>query len=317
MASDDDIMESRFRSLLILLSIIFISTFPTVAATNESSPFDLAITELHTAPSGAPGSPLYSWVTVTNKGSRISMTDKVTVYLSPDQNVTTVDYPIGETEVSFIRPGESNKKGLVGTIPENIPAGKYYAGALLTIKFDLVNDSNEEDNHLIGNQVTINNTYTRPQEWYNEQISDRVLNYTNAERAKRNLTQLKRDIALDAVALDQSQDMVTRQFFDHTNPSGENPIDRATRHGYNQLRYLPNGQKFYGISENIVKIPVGDVYQFGDINPDDPDQVASVGVESFMNSISHKTTLLLPEFEVIGLGTSFDGKNYYITQNFF
>lgn len=310
-------MEPRIGSLFIFLSLLLLSISPVAAAPNESSTYDLAITALDTAPSGAPGSPLYAWFTVMNKGTEISMTDKVTIYLSPDQNITTSDYPIGDTEISFIRPGKSIEKGLMGTIPQNIPAGKYYAGALLTIKFTLKKDVNEEDNSFVGSPVTVNNTYMRAQEWDNERISALVLNYTNAERAKRNLTELKRDPALDEVALDQSQDMATRQFFDHTNPSGENPIDRATRHGYNQLRYLPDGQKFYGISENIVKIPIGDVYQFGEINPDDPDQVASVAVESFMNSISHKTTLLLPEFRVIGLGTSFDGKNYYITQNFF
>jgi uncharacterized protein YkwD len=310
-------MEPRLGSLLIILGLLLIGLIPAVTATNESSTFDLAITDLHTAPSGAPGSPLYTWFTVTNKGTRISMTDTVTLYLSSDKNITPDDYPIGKTEISFIRPGKSVKTGLIGTVPEDVPAGKYYAGALLTIKFSLIQDVNESDNHFASNQVTINNSYTRPQDWYNEQISELVLNYTNTERAKRNLSELKRDIALDLVAQDQSQDMADRQFFDHVNPSGENPIDRATRHGYNQLRYLPDGQRFYGISENIVKIPIGDVYQFGKINPDDPDQVASVAIESFMNSISHKTTLLLPEFQVIGLGTSFDGTNYYITQNFF
>ncbi len=310
-------MEFRPGLYLISLIILFNISFPVAGATNESSTFDLAITDLHTAPSGAPGSPLYTWFTVTNKGSRISMTDIVTLYLSADKNITTTDYPIVETEISFIRPGKSVETGLIGKIPENIPAGKYYAGALLTLKFTLIKDVNESDNSITGNLVTINNTYTRPQEWYDERISELVLKYTNEERAKRNLSELKRDSALDVVAQDQSQDMADRQFFDHVNPSGENPIDRAARHGYNQTRYLPNGQKFYGISENIVKIPIGDVYQFGKINPDDPDQVAKVAIESFMNSISHKTTLLLPEFRVIGLGTSFDGTSYYITQNFF
>ncbi|WP_319578682.1 CAP domain-containing protein [uncultured Methanospirillum sp.] len=310
-------MILRIGLFLISLSILLTISLPVAAATNESSTFDLAITDLHSAPSGAPGSPLYTRFTVVNKGTRISMTDTVTVYLSTDKNITTADYPVGETEVSFIRPGKSVETGLIGKVPDTIPAGKYYAGALLTIKFTLINDENESDNSITGNQVTINNTYTRPQNWYDERISDLVLNYTNEERAKRNLSELTRDSALDVVAQDQSQDMADRQFFDHVNPSGENPIDRATRHGYNQTRYLPSGQKFYGISENIVKIPIGDVYQFGKINPDDPDQVAKVAIESFMNSISHKTTLLLPEFRVIGLGTSFDGSSYYITQNFF
>jgi uncharacterized protein YkwD len=128
---------------------------------------------------------------------------------------------------------------------------------------------------------------------------------------------LTRDTKLDIIALEMSEDMAKRQFFDHLNPSGESPIDRAERHGYYQIKILPNGDDFFGIGENIVKIPVGSVYRYGDIDPDDPDRIAQVAVESFMNSPPHKATLLLPEFEGVGIGTAYDGKNYYITQNFF
>ncbi|MDD1730117.1 MAG: hypothetical protein LUQ50_13735, partial [Methanospirillum sp.] len=175
-------MEPRFGLFFIVLCIVIISMSPVASATNESSSFDLAITDLHTAPSGAPGSPLYAWFTVTNKGSRISMTDQVTVYLSQDTNITPADYPIGESEISFIRPGKSVETTLVGTVPLNVPAGNYYAGALLTLKFALIKDDHEEDNSRTGSKVTINNTYIRNQDWYNERISELVLNLTNEER---------------------------------------------------------------------------------------------------------------------------------------
>lgn len=311
-----DIMSIRSRLTIIFLAIVLIAFHPTTAVTNEST-LDLAITALDTAPSGAPGSPLSTTFTVENKGSRISMTDKVTVYLSPDPEITGADYPVGETEISFIRPGVSREENLIGTIPTDIKSGTYYAGAVLTTKFDLIKEDNQENNVFTGNRVNVTNQYVRPQEWYNNRISDLVFTYTNEERKKRNLNELKRDKALDIIAQEDSDDMAKRQFFEHTNPDGEDPIARAERHGYNQLRYLPDGTKFYGVGENIVKIPIGTVYQFGNIVPDDPDQIASVAVKSFMDSISHKTTLLLPEFEVIGVGTSFDGKYYYINQNFF
>ncbi|MFH0967715.1 MAG: CAP domain-containing protein [Methanobacteriota archaeon] len=309
-------MKIRSGSLLILLSIILIFFCPVLADSNETT-FDLAFTALDCAPSGGPGSPLYTWFSLENKGTQISMTDSVIIYLSSDQNISISDYPIGDTKVSFIRPGTEIQKGLICTIPKNIPAGKYYAGAVLNVKFGVVKDAHEEDNTVIGNMVTINSSSLIPQEWYNTRISDLSLNYTNQERIKRNLNELNRNPELDVIALEMSRDMATRQFFDHINPSNEDPIDRAKRHGFNQLRLLPNGQQFYGIGENIVKIPVGTVYRFGDINPIDPDQIAKVAIQSFMNSPPHKSTLLLPEFESIGIGTSFDGENYYITQNFF
>jgi len=309
-------MEKRSISLLILLSIIIISSGHAIAASNTSN-IDLAFSSFECAPSGAPGNPIYAWFSLENKGDQISMTEKVTVYLSPDTNISGVDYPIGETEVSFLRPGIPVEKGLICTIPDTVPAGKYYAGAIVSGAFGHIRDANEDDNSITGNNVTVTSSYKRPQDWYNSRISDLVLKYTNAERIKRNLSELSRDNELTVIAFENSGDMAKRQYFDHINPSGENPIDRADRHGYNQLRYLPNGEKFYGIGENIVKIPIGNVHQYGDIRADDPDQVAYVVVEAFMNSPTHKATLILPEFEVIGIGTAFDGKNYYITQNFF
>ena len=316
MIRDYIIMIIRSGSLLILLSIILASIPPVFADTTETT-FDLAFTDLECAPSGAPGSPLYTWFSLENRGNQISMTDSVAVYLSTDENISISDYPIGDTEISFIRPGSSIEKGLICTIPKNLPPGSYYAGAALNIKFGLIEDANEMDNTITGTMVRVNSSSLRPQEWYNTRISDLVLKYTNPERTKRNLNELKRDADLDEIAVEMSRDMATRQFFDHINPSGEDPVDRAERHGYNQTRYLPNGRKFYGVGENIVKIPVGNVFKYGDINPVDPDQIARVAIQSFMNSPPHKSTLLLPEFENIGIGTAFDGKNYYISQIFF
>ena len=304
-------------TLAIIIQIIILISCCPVIATSDESTFDLAFTGFESAPSGGPGSPLYAWFSIGNNGTQISMTNTVSVYLSPDPNISISDYRIGDTEISFIRPGASLEKGLVCTIPENIPAGRYYAGAALNIKFGLIKDANEEDNTIIGNNVTISDGYIRPQDWYNTHISNLVFNNTNPERTKRNLYELIRDPDLDAIALNMSKDMAKRQFFDHVNPSGEDPIDRADRYGYNQLKKLPDGEEFYGIGENIVKIPVGSVFRYGDISPDDPEQIAKVAIKSFMDSPPHKATLLLPEYENIGVGTAFDGKNYYITQNFF
>ncbi|HWQ67833.1 MAG TPA: CAP domain-containing protein [Methanospirillum sp.] len=308
---------SQLNHLIMLFLILLSSLFVLPACATNESAFDLAITTLQAAPSSAPQSPLYIVYTVENKGTRTSMTDTLSMYLSPDQNISAADYLIGTSEFSFLNPKKSINKGFIGTIPADIPTGTYYAGALLIPNFDQMKDGNIEDNSIVTDLVTITRVYKRPQEWYNERISDLVLTYTNTERSIRSLGALTRDTDLDVIARENSQDMATRQFFDHKNPDGEDPIDRAKRHGYNQFRVLPNGIDFYGIGENIVKIPIGKVYQFGDIIPDDPDQLAKSAVISFMNSPAHKEALLLPEHEKIGIGTAFDGEYYYITQNFF
>ena len=48
----------------------------------------------------------------------------------------------------------------------------------------------------------------------------------NAKRLSVGCPKLKWDDRIAAVAQRHSQDMVTRNFFDHTNPDGEDPFER-------------------------------------------------------------------------------------------
>lgn len=246
------------------------------------------------------------------------MSRKVTFYLSPDREITPTDYKIGEVQFSFLRSGETAHRELLGTVPDFVPPGIYFAGAALEPGFSLTPDPNQENDVISHGTVTIEKTYNRPQEWFSEKIADIILDFSNDERALRNLPPLTRDTALDVIALEHSRDMAKRDFFDHTNPDGEDPADRADRHNFNQSRTLPGGSSFYGIGENIVKIPVEkNVYGFGEIKNDDPYEIAQVAIESFMDSPPHKEALLLRAHEKIGIGVAFDGKYYFATQNFF
>lgn len=300
-----------FRALFLLMVI-------TTPALSESGIADLAISSFATAPASAPDGPLAVTAVVTNEGDMISMSSTLFFFLSPDEEITASDYELGSAPVSFIRPDGTETIRLLCRIPASIPPGTYYSGALLAGKQTINPEANEENNACTGNTVLITGEYTRPTEWYATTIADLIFTYSNDERRLRNLPALTRDSDLDRIAIENSGDMAARKFFDHTNPDGEDPVDRAERHGYDQLKTLPDGRQFYGIGENIVKIPVGSsIYEFGDIDPDDPDRIARVAVESFMNSPPHKEALLLPEHEKIGIGVVFDGENYYATQNFF
>jgi uncharacterized protein YkwD len=53
----------------------------------------------------------------------------------------------------------------------------------------------------------------------------------NAERARRHLIPLARDLALDAVARSHSADMARRGYLSHVNPEGQNPLDRIAAAG--------------------------------------------------------------------------------------
>ena len=308
-----DIQFNRLFYICCILTLVI----PSCIA-GEETPADLGLVSIDVQPSSAPGAPFFGSLTAVNYGNTISMSRKATFYLSSDETITPSDYEIGSVQFSFLRPGETAHREYLGEIPDGIPPGNYSGGAILGTGFSLTPDPNQGNDGITGGPVVIQGTYTRPQEWMNAKIADLILDFSNDERALRNLNSLVRDTDLDVIALDHSQDMASRNFFDHINPDGENPADRADSHHYDQSRTLSDGSSFYGIGENIVKIPVEkNVYGFGEILNDDPHEIARVAIESFMDSPPHKEALLLPVHEKIGIGVAFDGEYYFATQNFF
>jgi hypothetical protein len=251
-----------FRFFLICVLLLTIPCF----VAGEEKAADIGLLSIDVQPSAAPGSSVFGSVTAVNYGQMISMSRKVTFYLSSDEKITPADYELGSVQFSFLRPGETAHRELLATVPDTIPPGEYIAGAILGPGFSLTPDPHPENDVISQGTVTIGKTYTRPQDWFNEKIAEIILDLSNDERALRDLPSLTRDTALDVIALEHSKDMAHRGFFDHTNPDGEDPADRADRHHYDQSRTLPDGTSFYGIGENIVKIPVEkDVYGFGEI----------------------------------------------------
>nr|WP_276514143.1 CAP domain-containing protein [Actinomadura citrea] len=113
---------------------------------------------------------------------------------------------------------------------------------------------------------------------------------TNAERAKNGCGALTVDSRLQAAAQGHSDDMVARDFFDHTDPSGKNPGDRITAAGYRWSTY----------GENIA---------YGQRTP------AAV-MSAWMNSSGHRANILNCRFKNIGVGVTLKSGTPYWTQNF-
>ena len=59
-----------------------------------------------------------------------------------------------------------------------------------------------------------------------------LLCLTNVHRVRNGVSPLRRDTRLAAAARAHSDDMVTRDYFDHFNPDGASPSDRARAAGY-------------------------------------------------------------------------------------
>ncbi len=117
------------------------------------------------------------------------------------------------------------------------------------------------------------------------------LRLTNADRSSQGLPALRCDPRLAEVARAHSRDMAVRDFFDHTNPDGEQPWDRMRRHGI---------RDFSSAGENIA-------YGY---------PTAEAVEEGWMDSPGHRANILGRDYTHLGVGVFDDGGTLYWTQVF-
>lgn len=129
-----------------------------------------------------------------------------------------------------------------------------------------------------------------PQAPAGNSYSAEVTRLANAERAKSGCGPLTLNDKLGNAAQAHSDDMAQRDFFDHTNPDGEDPGDRVTAAGYKWSTY----------GENIAA---------GQRTP------AAV-MDSWMNSSGHRANILNCSFKEIGIGYRQGSGGPWWTQNF-
>ncbi len=148
----------------------------------------------------------------------------------------------------------------------------------------------------------------------------------NTVRREHKLAPLQEDAELDKVALGHSRDMAAQDFFNHVNPEGENPSDRARKIGYNTRKQLTPDEFLEGIGENIFMMSqsAGSSTLYDKQEKlvqrswHNGDQLVKAAVESWMASPGHRANILNGDYSRSGLGLVI-GKNHYVyfTQNFF
>ncbi|MEV4332642.1 CAP domain-containing protein [Streptomyces sp. NPDC049597] len=116
-----------------------------------------------------------------------------------------------------------------------------------------------------------------------------VLNLVNEERAKVGCSPFKADTALAELARAHSKDMAVRGFFDHTNPDGHTPWDRAAAAGVSNLG-----------GENIAR---------GQAD-------AGAVMNAWMQSEGHRANILNCDFTTMGVGVHLGPDGPWWTQNF-
>ncbi|MZD10643.1 CAP domain-containing protein [Streptomyces sp. SID5785] len=116
-----------------------------------------------------------------------------------------------------------------------------------------------------------------------------VLSLVNQERAKVGCSPVTADSGLASLASDFSADMASRGFFDHTDPDGATPWDRAQKAGITGLG-----------GENIAR---------GQAN-------AQSVMDAWMNSEGHRANILNCDFKTLGVGVHFGDGGPWWTQDF-
>ncbi|MFB9736292.1 CAP domain-containing protein [Streptomyces thermocoprophilus] len=116
-----------------------------------------------------------------------------------------------------------------------------------------------------------------------------VLRLVNEERAKVGCSPVAANSALTQLARAFSEDMAQRNFFDHTDPDGRTPWDRAAKAGISDLG-----------GENIAR---------GQAD-------AAAVMEAWMNSPGHRANILNCDFKTLGVGAHFGAGGPWWTQDF-
>ncbi|MFF8964716.1 CAP domain-containing protein [Streptomyces globisporus] len=116
-----------------------------------------------------------------------------------------------------------------------------------------------------------------------------VLALVNQERAKVGCSPLSTSAPLTSLAQNFSEDMAARGFFDHTDPDGDTPWDRAAQAGVQGLA-----------AENIAR---------GQAD-------AQAVMEGWMNSEGHRANILNCDYKTIGIGIHEGSGGPWWVQNF-
>ncbi|WP_406173835.1 CAP domain-containing protein [Streptomyces sp. NBC_00996] len=116
-----------------------------------------------------------------------------------------------------------------------------------------------------------------------------VLKLVNEERAKVGCSAVSANSSLTDLAQVFSEDMAARDFFDHTDPSGLSPWDRAAKAGITSLG-----------GENIAR----------------GQATAAAVMKAWMDSPGHRANILNCDFKTLGVGAHFGSGGPWWTQDF-
>ena len=122
-----------------------------------------------------------------------------------------------------------------------------------------------------------------------------IVSWTNFFRQTNGLPALKENFVLTSVAFLKMEDILQRQYFEHTSPTGEGAGDLTKQAGY----------KFVLVGENLA---MGDFIDDEDV------------VKAWMNSPGHRANILKPSYTEIGVAAKkgfFNGREVWVSVQIF
>jgi uncharacterized protein YkwD len=152
-------------------------------------------------------------------------------------------------------------------------------------------------------------------------LERRIHDLTNAQRRSRGIPALEFDDLIAKIARTHSQDMISRGFFEHINPNGEDPGARGRKMGYQCVK---NYATYYteGLSENLMHTYLYDsqLEHTGIAIGYDwrtPEEIAQITIDGWMNSPGHRRTLLTATYDREGIGVVISSdREVFVTQDF-
>ncbi|HOA75408.1 MAG TPA: CAP domain-containing protein [Phycisphaerae bacterium] len=118
-----------------------------------------------------------------------------------------------------------------------------------------------------------------------------MFNALNQYRASQGLAQLSYSKVLEKAADAHARDMYRRDFFDHVNPDGDGPADRAIDAGFCRIRMV--GENIAWNQRNVHEVQV-----------------------AWQNSPGHNANMVNPDFKYVGMGYYFSANGPYYVQLF-
>lgn len=302
------------RSLLLLL-FLGAAMLPAPGLALISPWSDMVVSQISAPLTASPGYPYAIDVSVENHGNATSGLISVGFYLSSDEHLDQNDTFIQVTTGDPVPQGTGVLLHSLDTLPATVEPGVYHL-------FAYVEDHEGDEQHLRDNTAML----AAPVRIVHKDIPDTgvigseassiIFTLTNEARAADGAAPLEWDEDLAEIARTYADRMVEQKFFSHTDPDGHDQSYRAQEAGYQTVKEIEGGQRI-GVSENIAYMGTGNVVRYGYVNPTDPESIARAIMDGWMNSPGHRTNILDPLSDRIGVGMSWNGEYWYAVQEFY